>query len=152
MLTTQTAASLIGVPRCRVPPARQHLNSVPRLILRSRYVLGGVSFSLVIYFVMGPAGRVSDGWIISAGLAAPVLATASLLLRARHFAPTLEVAIGLALGSSTAIAVTANLDQDLEGVGDRVAIGFAMLLVHNSAIWITFVGVRFLRLVLTRHP
>lgn len=128
------------------------MTSVPRLILRWRYVLGGVSFSLAIYFVIGPVGRVSDGWVVSAGLATPMLATASLLLRERHFAPTLEVAIGLALGSSTAIAVTANLDQDLEGVGDRVAIGFAMLLLHSSAIWITFVGVRCLRLVSTRHP
>lgn len=125
---------------------------MPRLILRSRYVLGGVSFLLAIYLVIGAVGRVSDGWVVPAAIAAAMLATASLSLRERHFAPTLGFAIGLALASSTAIAVTANLDQDLEGVGDRVAIGFAMLLLHSSAIWITFVGVRFLRLVLMRHP
>lgn len=128
-----------------------------RLIRRPQFygplcVLTGVSLAVGIYFVIGPVGRVSDAWLFSVGLAATILVTASLGLHERHFAPSLEVAIGLALGSSTAIAATANLDQELEGVADRAAIGFAMLLLHSSVIWITFVSVRFLRLVLTRQP
>lgn len=128
-----------------------------RVILRSRfdvplYLLAGVALSWVVLFLIGLPDQVSDGWVFSVGLLAMLLATASLVLRQRHFAPTLALAIGQALGSSAAIAATANLDEDLDGTGDRVAIGFAMLLLYSSAIWITFVGGRFLRWALKRHP